>query len=278
MEIFRKENLKDLVFPKSNSHKGQNGQVTIIGGSSLFHGAPLLSLTTASRFVDMVYFGSPEKSVGKVANSIKSKLFSFIWVPWEEIDEYIEKSDAILIGPGLMRCKSGVSRLTNDRLDEEGIKTQKIVRKFLTKFPEKKWVIDAGGLQMLKKEWIPKGAILTPNRKEYLDLFGDINPSEAARKYDCVIVYKLPTTIVASPDYCFEIKGGNAGLTKGGTGDVQAGLAVGLLAKNPPILAGAAASFLVKEAANKLFKKVGTVYNADDLAKEIPLFFPQLMR
>lgn len=279
MEIFDTKNLKDLFVPNSNSTKGENGKITIIGGSSLFHGAPLLALTAASKFVDMVYFSSPEKSVGEVANSIKSKLFSFIWVPWNEIDSYIEKSDAILIGPGVMRYRSEKST-DEERLmcDEACRQSSAITKRLLTKFPDKKWVIDGGALQVLEKEWIPGGAVLTPNQKEYKNLFGNMEVSEVVKKYNCTIVYKKPETIVCSPEICMVVKGGNAGLTKGGTGDVQAGLTAALLAQNDPFLAGATASFVVKKTSDELFKKVGTFYNADDLAKEVPLLLPQFLR
>lgn len=262
MSTFDPKCIKDLVLPNGNRAKGENGQVTIIGGSKLFHGAPLLALTTASRFVDMAYFTSSEASVGEVAEKIKSKLFSFIWIPWEEREEYIAKSDAILIGPGMMRYRKEWN-------DGGGDETREISRDLLLKFPDKKWVIDAGSLQMIEAEWIPKGAVLTPNKKEYQRLFGNSDPSYVAKKYKCVIVDKLPVTRVCSPDECFEIKGGNGGLTKGGTGDVQAGLTLGLLAKNDPFLAGAAASYLVKKAADDLHKKVGTIFNADDLSWEV---------
>ena len=39
---------------------GKPTQITIIGGSDLFHGAPILALKTASRIVDMVFFTSPD--------------------------------------------------------------------------------------------------------------------------------------------------------------------------------------------------------------------------
>jgi len=251
---FSETNLKRLFVPGRDSSKGENGQVTIIGGSKLFHGAPLFALTTASRIVDMVFFASPEPSVGEVANKIKSKLFSFIWIPWNETDEYIKKSDAVLIGPGLMR--SG--------------ETKQITERFLKKFPDKKWVIDAGSLQMMNVNWIPQNSILTPNAREYKMLFGSVSPEVAAKKYNCVIVVKGPTTFVYSSNDSIEVPGGNPGLTKGGSGDVEAGLTVALLAKNDPFPAASAASFVVKKAADELFKKVGPNYNSDDLAGEIP--------
>ena len=100
---FDEKALKSLYKPAQESKGEDNGQVTIIGGSSLFHGAPLLSLKVASRLVDMVFFATPEPSVGCVAELIKSKLYSFIWIPWKEVGAYVEKSDATLIGPGFMR-------------------------------------------------------------------------------------------------------------------------------------------------------------------------------
>lgn len=278
MDIFDSNDLGQLARPRPDSTKGQNGQITIIGGSKLFHGAPLLALSTASRFVDMVYFTSPEPSVGNIAEKMKSELLSFIWVPWKERDDYIRKSDAVLIGSGMMRCRNEKGAVNIENFDDEGQKTKNITEELLKKFPDKKWVIDAGSLQMIDPALIPPGAILTPNQKEYQRLFGDIKPQEAAKKYNCVITYKLPATLVVSPSESIEVHGGNPGMTKGGTGDVQAGLTVALLAKNDAFLAGAAASYLVKKAADGLFEKVGTAYNADDLARAIPLYFPQVLR
>lgn len=166
MREFKEEELKKI--------KG-GGQVTIIGGSKLFHGAPILSLKTASRIVDMVFFASPEPSVGKVAENLKSKLTSFIWVPWEEVREYIKKSDAVLIGPGLMRYRKEGQRAKGKRqnLDKAGLQSKEITERLLSQFPNKQWVIDAGSLQVMELKFIPKNAILTPNQKEFEMLFGE---------------------------------------------------------------------------------------------------------
>ena len=272
MQKFTKEDLKKLFVPAHDSSGEDNGQVTIVGGSSLFHGAPLFGIKIASRIVDMVFFASPEGSVGKVADQLKSKLSSFIWVPWEEVENYIEKSDAVLIGNGFLRFRSEKTPkgARFEVCDEECRKTRDITHKLLTKFPDKKWVIDAGSLQTMDPSWIPRNAVLTPNRHEYKFLFGDMSQKQAAKEYDCIIVRKGPTTIVSSPKETVEINGGNPGLTKGGTGDVQAGLTVALLAKDDPMLAACAASIIVKLAAEELFKTRGTIFNADDLADKIP--------
>lgn len=268
MRIFSPDELKHLYVPPKESSKNDNGQITIIGGSRLFHGAPLLAVTCASRIVDMVYFSSPEPSVGEVAALIKSKLLSFIWVPWEETNEYIEKSDAVLIGSGFMRYGK----------NSEGEETREITRDFLLKYPDKHWVIDAGSLQVMEKEWIPKDSIITPNQKEYEMVFGNIDPGEVSIKYSCIIVIKGPTTYVYGNNDSVEVRGGNPGLTKGGTGDVQAGLTTALLAKNEPFLAASSAAYLIKKAGDDLYSQKGIYYNSDDLAEKLGLQFPQILR
>jgi len=274
MEKFNLKDLKRLYKPKSNSSKEDNGQVVIIGGSSLFHGAPILALKTASRLSDMVFFASPEPSLGEVAAKIKGFLSSFIWVPWEEVEEYIKKADACLIGPGFMRYhqESQRSKVKSKKVyDEVYEKTKEITENLFEEFPKKRWVVDAGSLQVVRPEVLPKGAIITPNKKEYQMLFGKKKPEEQARKYKIIIVYKKgPQTIICSPKQTVLIKGGNVGLTKGGTGDVLAGVAVALLAKNDPFLSACAASYVVKKAAEVLYSKVGFVFSADDLASEVP--------
>jgi len=270
--IFDPDEIKKLYQPLRDSTGEDNGQVTIIGGSSLFHGAPLLALKVASRIVDMVFFASPEPSVGRVAEQLKSKLSSFIWVPWEEVEDYIAKSDAVLIGPGFMRFRSEkVPRSQRSGgYDETAKVSRDITERLLKKFSKKRWVIDAGSLQVMDADWIPKGAILTPNKKELELLFGKMDAKEAAKKYGCIVVQKGPTTLVCEEDKCAEISNGNAGLTKGGTGDILAGLTVALYAKNDAFLAASCASYTTKAAADELYERVGTNYNADDLAENLP--------
>jgi NAD(P)H-hydrate repair Nnr-like enzyme with NAD(P)H-hydrate dehydratase domain len=101
-------------------------------------------------------------------------------------------------------------------------------------------------------------------------LFEDLDIDKAAKKFNCIIVLKKPVTVVCSPQKCVEISGGNPGLTKGGTGDAQAGLTVALLAKNNSLLAAYAASYVVKKAGDELYQKVGEFYNADDLVNKLP--------
>lgn len=296
MRSFEPKELDKLYKRTDKVDKGDSGQVTIIGGSDLFHGPPLFTLKTASRIVDMVYFSSPEPSVGDVVNKAKAQLGSFIWVPWDEVEAYIEKSDAVLIGPGFKRWhkENAKFKIKNSKLlDEAGTETKFVTKKLLKKFPTKKWVIDGGSLQVMETSWIPESAILSPNRKEFRMLFGggalvvgsesgseDVGEfvREKAKEHNCVIVLKAPTNIVCSAEECVEVTGGNPGMTKGGTGDVLAGVIVGLLAKNGPFLAAVASSWVVKRAADLLYERVGTAYNADDLAEEVPLVLGEYLK
>ncbi len=66
-------------------------------------------------------------------------------------------------------------------------------------------------------------------------------------------------------------------MTKGGTGDVLAGLVAALACNNDLWLAATAGSFINKKAGESLFKKVGYYFNASDLAEEIPKVMNQLI-
>lgn len=277
IKTFEKEAFKNIYVPAKTSHKGQNGKLTIIGGSHLFHGASLWALKVASRIVDMVFYSSvPENN--ELTQKLKSELYDFIAVPRDRIEEYIEESDAVLIGPGLPREEG--------RKDDEE-STKELTERLLKKFPTKKWILDAGSLTQMEPGWLLPlngNVIITPHPKEFQELFNLKLTSEIekvvhekSKEYSCVILLKGPTDIVCSPfDYaqgetrCVRVSGGNPGMTKGGTGDVLAGLVAALACKNDLFLAAAAASFINKKAGDELYKKVGPYFNASDLADEIP--------
>lgn len=69
---------------------------------------------------------------------------------------------------------------------------------------------------------------------------------------------------------------GNAGLTKGGTGDVLAGLVAAFYCKNEAVLSAAAGSWAVKRAAEKLGETRGEWFNASDLVERTPRVLSEL--
>ncbi len=265
MNNFDSSILKEIYVPASSSHKGQNGKVLIIGGSHLFHSSAFWALEIASRIVDMVYFSSTPMN-NEIVKKLKSKFINGIIVPREKLEDYIAEADSILIGPGLPR-PDGMELGDDD--------TKVLTEKFLMKYPNKKWVVDGGSLQVIDPEILPKTAIITPNKKEFKLLFGkDLNPENVeshAKKFGLTILAKGVKDFICDSSSSIEISGGNAGLTKGGTGDVLAGLVVSFYAKNNAVLSAAAASYINKKAGESLGKRVGLYYNASDLVDEIPL-------
>lgn len=254
------DDLKKLYIPPGESHKGQNGRLLVIGGSHLFHAASLWALTVASRIVDLVHYCSvPENN--EIVQKAKEEFRNGIVISREDVESYIEEDDCILIGPGMTR-------------DSE---TETLTNTLLKKYPHKQWVIDAGALQMMDVSLIPKNAILTPHHGEYAQLFGDQDVSDVTKKHQCIVLLKGERDIASDGKETRVIEGGNAGMTKGGTGDVLAGLIAALACKNDPFLATIAGSFINKKAGDALYARVGPYFNATDLAGEIPVVMKELI-
>ena len=249
--------MKVLHRPKPGSHKGNNGKLLIVGGSDEYHGAPLLAAKIAGKIVDLVYFSSvPQNNI--LVKKIKARLAEVITVPRQDVMSYIKKVDAVLLGPGL-----GVNK-----------ETEKLVNKLLKKFSKKNFVLDADALQVVDKRLLNRNCIITPHHTEFKRLFKKLstrsNVDSASQKYKCVIALKGKEDYVCGPEECKINKTGNAGMTKGGTGDVLAGLIAALACKNDLFLAASAGVFINGLAGDRLKKKVSYYYSASDLVREIP--------
>lgn len=257
MKKITKSILNNLYHPPKNSRKSDNGVLLIIAGSEKFHGAPWYAIEIASKIVDLIYFHSSSDNM-KMMREIKKKSPAFITINRNELSDMIKKSDAVLIGPGW-----GVS--------SENTKTLNLL---LKKFKDKKFILDADTLKILDKKLLNKNCLVTPHAGEFKLLFGvKASPENAARmanKYHCHIVLKGVKDYICSPKECFYNVTGNEGMTKGGTGDVLAGLTAALACKNDLFLAGKAGALINGLAGDNLYEKVGVYYNAWDLIREIP--------
>jgi NAD(P)H-hydrate epimerase len=147
---------------------------------------------------------------------------------------------------------------------------------------KKACVLDGGALSSFEEKahllmaHLHHDVILTPHEGEFLRLFPHLaflgNKAEKAQKAalesGSVIVLKGFDTIIASPDGDLIINANApATLATAGTGDVLAGLMVGLLAQGlPPFQAAAAAVWIHGEAASRY----GLGLIAEDLIDEIP--------
>lgn len=289
-DTFATEELTKLYTPSSDSHKGQNGKLLLVGGSHLFHAASIWSLEIASKIVDMVFYSSvPENN--QIILDAKKEFRNGIVIRREDLESYVDEADCILIGPGMVRTEKKLQdssfRIQNlkdiDSIEDEGEQTYALTKYLLQKYPKKRFVIDGGALQMMGARWLGEmpEVILTPHKKEFERLF-DLAPSEEhvrkmAEEYSVTILLKGEEDIVCSSNgQCVVVKGGNAGMTKGGTGDVLAGLVAALACKNDLYLSAKAGSYLNKKAGESLYGRVGTVFNASDLVSEIPVVMKNL--
>jgi NAD(P)H-hydrate epimerase len=295
-DFFKKFNL-----PKENSHKGQNGKVLIIGGSSLFHAASLWAAEVASHFVDIVHYCSTKENQ-KIFLNLKTKFRNGIIVSKKDLIDYVKEDDAILVGPGMIRkdksnIKNQISKIhfknQKDLIDikDEGLYTYFLPKFLIENFSQKKFVFDAGALQMMDKEWLLKlktPAILTPHQKEFERLFGekifDLDfekkvelVKKYANKYKVIILLKAIKDIVSDGEKTYVVEGGNQGLTKGGSGDVLAGLVVSFYAKNKALESAVFASILLKKTADVLFLEKGYWYNINNLIETVPLVLKKII-
>ena len=253
-----------ISLPNPHSHKGQNGKMLLIGGSELFHAASKWSLDIASKFLDMVFYASVPSN-NELIQQAKGEFWNGIVIGRDHIEEYITEADCILIGPGMER-------------NEE---TEKMTNYLLEKYPFKKWMIDAGALQMMNVGLLNEHCIITPHHREFellLEKAGVKRGGEdrhlvqefSRQSSDTCVVLKGPVDVIAKKSERLVIEGGNSGMTKGGTGDVLAGLIAALYCSHDAMTAAVVGSYTNKAAGDSLYKKVGPYFNASDLVEEIP--------
>lgn len=268
-----------------DSHKGQNGKVMVIGGSELFHAASRWALDVVVAMVDMVFYSSvPENNA--LIHEAKQNFWSGVVVPRGEIEEYITEADVVLIGPGMTRTEypngEWIRQLAeeNGELSEEewNSDTYKITNYLLSKYPEKKWVVDAGALQMIDPSLLNKNCIITPHQGEYERIRSKFHNPNSRTQNETIVLLKGKEDKIFDPIREEVVFGGNAGMTKGGTGDVLAGLVAGLCAyTDDPFAAAVVASYVNKRAGDTLYETVGPFFTTNQLVEQIPKTLKQVL-
>lgn len=267
---------------KKDSKKGDNGRVLVIGGSVDYYGAPLLAAKGAlGSGCDLVYLLVPEINF-EVSRAL---LPDFIVSGYEgdflnenaleKAEELIKKSDCIAIGMGL-----GLREETKDALD-------KILE--LAAKNKKSMVIDGDAIKLCDKEVAKNlNAVFTPHTKEFELLTGEKLNNELeerkkavlkhVKRFNSTILLKGMTDVISSPEKTKLNETGNEGMTKGGTGDVLAGLTAGLIAQHiNDFTAACCAAFINGAAGDFLYKLKHYGYSASDVADEIPYTIKRIM-
>lgn len=223
---------------KSRTHKSNYGHSLILAGSRGMWGAGILATNAAYRmgsgYVTLASHEDPKELVSRepevlTANANDERLWS------------APRWTAAAIGPGL-----GVSDQTEELL-------RRLVASGCPNV-----VVDADAITVAAKCGmfpLPSTWILTPHAGELSRILG-VSAQEieadrfhaaekAAERTGCIVLLKGFRTVVAKGARTWVIGSGNSTLAKAGTGDVLAGMIVGLLAQGlKPVQAAATAAYV----------------------------------
>ena len=225
----------------ADSHKGSYGKLLIIAGSRGMIGAGCLAAKAALRSgCGLVYLAMPE-TAQKIA---ASQVLGALTIPlpeteestislkaYDKILENFTDKDCIAIGPGL----------------GTHAETIELVNKLLMTELKAPVVIDADGLNALSQntETLRKASeinkiVITPHPGEFARLTNqtvseiqadrELAANNFARDFaDLTLILKGHKTIVRQNEKNYVNSTGNAGLAKGGSGDVLTGLLAGFI-------------------------------------------------
>lgn len=266
-------------YPKRNewSHKGNFGSVLVVAGSKLYSGAATLSAIGALRAgADLVTVCAPERAAEVAANSqidlMTLSLSGDHFVP-KHIGKIVEtarerKVNSMVVGPGLSRGKTTITAI------------QKLISKFNIPM-----VVDADGLRAIsqnRKVVDGKQLVLTPHLGELAILLGvsrikdDFDSRlaacrDAASKYQSVVLLKGHVDIICDSVNAITNNTGSVYMTKGGFGDVLAGIVGALLARGVGLFEAAAAGAYINGRAGELAaNEKGEGVVASDIFEYIP--------
>jgi len=269
--------LMRLNIRNKDSHKGQNGRVLVLGGSSNYSGAPSLAAMSALRSgVDLAVVACPESVSGTIRSyspDLIVKGLSKDYIRFEDSSDVLEMSDnvdSIIIGCGIG---------TND---ETGLVLNEMVEKI-----QKPLVLDADALKIVDKNVLggsEKQIVLTPHKAEFKAFF-DLDVPEnledkirtvedAASEFGCTVLLKGAVDIISDGNRTKLNNTGNSGMSVGGTGDVLAGLVGGLISKGHDMYEAAFLGAYINGAAGDLSKETyGYNFLASDVLNRIPMIF-----
>lgn len=219
--------------PRKNfAHKGSFGHALLVAGSYGKMGAAVLAARACLRTgAGLLTCQVPGCGYAILQTTLPEAM---IEVDPDErlhtaISTPLDKYSVIGIGPGIG---------TDDR-------TASLLGDLLRQY-RKPMVIDADALNILSTHpdllsSLPPYSILTPHPKEFERLFGAVpddyarlqKAREAAKQHQCIIVLKGHYTFIAMPGgKSYFNSTGNAGMAKGGSGDVLTGILTALLSQS----------------------------------------------
>lgn len=272
---YTSEQLTKTFLPKRkrDSHKGDYGKLLCICGSRYMTGAAALSTEAAVRSgAGIVQLMVPDE----ILDILQIKLTEPVFASYNQgsvqgnLMRALEKKDAVLFGCG---CSDNNTTLY-------------ILKELLlSSLP---LVLDADALNLASNHKIPlkrsEPVIVTPHVMEFSRLTGlSIDEIESDRikvaasysaKENVITVLKGAYTIIAEPfGRVFLNPYGNAGMAKGGSGDVLAGVIASFLAQGiEPFTAAIAGVYLHSKAGDNAAEKLSQYgMIPSDILNELPL-------
>lgn len=270
--------------PDDGADKEERGSTLLLAGSREMPGAAMLAATAALRAGAgklMVATGAsiaPGTALALAEARVVALAETDAGGPaadaMAKLETLLSRADAVLVGPGML----------------DPAATRAFTRRLLKRIGNGVVVLDALAMDVvLDLRRFERAPLLTPHAGEMAHLTGlpkeainadpERHAREAALRWNAIVALKGPTTFIATPDGdCWRHVGGQAGLGTSGSGDVLAGVIVGLAARGAPLAQAAAWGVaLHAQAGSALAARVGAVgYLARELPGEIPALLDQL--
>jgi ADP-dependent NAD(P)H-hydrate dehydratase len=282
-DLVTPELLRDWPLPEASSSKKSRGQLVVIGGAARTPGAVVLgglaALRVGAGHVQLALADSVAPAVA--ATFPEAGVISLVETAGGSIagreaartcEQAISGADAVLVGPGL------------DDPDEAAALLEEL---FPLLGEETTLVLDAFALGVLpdledQARTMAGRLVLTPNLDELDRLLEresvpeQDDVAEAADRYSCCVTAQ--GMVADHQGRGWRVPLGHAGLATAGSGDVLAGLVVGLLARGAePGQAACWGTYLHAMAGERLASAVGDVgFLARELVDQVPAVVAEL--
>ncbi|MCD6074930.1 MAG: uncharacterized protein K0Q70_1813 [Rhodospirillales bacterium] len=250
-----------LRLPDSDSHKYTRGHVLIVGGAEMTGAARLAARAARRVGAGMVTIAAPAQAMPIYLVGDPGQLVIELG-DTTDLETLMgeKKRSAVLVGPG-----NGVS-MSTQRHTIEALRSRAPV------------VVDADALSVFQDSpkdlfsWVRGPCVLTPHDGEFARLFdmdGDrlTRTRRAAATSHAVVLLKGAATVIAAPDGRAVINTATPWLATAGTGDVLAGLIVGLLAQGLPAFEATCAAAWLHGTSGA---EIGPGLIAEDISERLP--------
>ena len=255
------------------SWKGNFGKLLVIGGSKTYSGSPgLAALAAFAAGVDQVKVFAPKRAADIAATFTPD----LVTIP----------ATGDSLGPAHVKAAVELAGLSSAVVIGGGLEQGKGTKEFVLRFLElctKPCVIDSDAIPAVADvpRLLKRRVLVTPHTREFWVLTGEQPEPDAEQRAQLVakhakmlsttILLKGHVDVVSNGELTEQSATGNPYMTKGGTGDVLAGIAGAFLAAgHDPFTAGCAAAWLSGAAGDFAAERAGHSLTATKVIEAIP--------